>query len=318
LDIDDSDPSGLFITGVSVTSIFGEWNERNLDSPILPGDVLRKVNGITGEPVRMVSEMQRKNNLALVLLRSSEYRVARMLDAVADRAAREGLQERARLAAERAARAVEEKAAEEGAKSDVNAQLRSALGFSAKGVQMQSKPLTENGTPRSVESAWSPTAEFDLMNFVDQSEANLEAIQLFLAQGKDPNKTYVGGVTALHVAAMRGNGDVVEILTEAGANTNLADDMGQTPIFFASTRSVCKALKRHRARLEVKNKNGQTAAHLAARNGFAFVLHWLADQMELHCFWSIDNFGAGWPYYAHLAGIEEVKVSTIKARSGLK
>lgn len=72
------------------------------------------------------------------------------------------------------------------------------------------------------------------------------------------------GIAALHMAARCGREDAVSILVECGADFNIRDDQGETPLHFASTGKVAKILLESGADIEAKNNNGQTPLHLAA------------------------------------------------------
>lgn len=58
----------------------------------------------------------------------------------------------------------------------------------------------------------------------------IEAIQLSLDAGLDPNATDRNGQTAMHGAALQGFDDVIVFLAENGARVDVADDDGITPL----------------------------------------------------------------------------------------
>jgi len=113
LDIDASDPTGLFITGISVDGIAAEWNERHPEVPILPGDVITCVNGLVGDAPQMIKHLTIKRHLVLRLLRNSEYRLARMLDVVTHQAGKESGRSAAEAREQQAAEAKAAKAPRE-------------------------------------------------------------------------------------------------------------------------------------------------------------------------------------------------------------
>jgi ankyrin repeat protein len=69
----------------------------------------------------------------------------------------------------------------------------------------------------------------------DAPSAN--AIDLLLAHGSDPNARDTSGWTALHLGAAFGYGTIVKSLVSHGANLNLPDSHGKTPL--------CLALDKH-------------------------------------------------------------------------
>mmetsp|Transcript_32895 Transcript_32895/g.83935 ORF Transcript_32895/g.83935 Transcript_32895/m.83935 type:complete len:210 (-) Transcript_32895:467-1096(-) len=71
-----------------------------------------------------------------------------------------------------------------------------------------------------------------------------------LDAGSDPNSNDDFGLTALHCAAKKGHGDVVQLLLERRASCDAASRCGETPLHFASkygNADVALALLRSRA-----------------------------------------------------------------------
>lgn len=66
------------------------------------------------------------------------------------------------------------------------------------------------------------------------------------------------GRTPLHIAAMRGNCRIAEYLLQHGAPVNSRDDLGYTPLHYASTPGVRDKLLRHGANVALINYIGQT------------------------------------------------------------
>ena len=85
------------------------------------------------------------------------------------------------------------------------------------------------------------------------------------AQNKD-------GATALFRASHRGHAEVVRLLLEHGANANMADGWGDSPLLSAANHghtTVVRLLAAHRADLCATNSSKQTALILAAEEGHA-------------------------------------------------
>ena len=61
----------------------------------------------------------------------------------------------------------------------------------------------------------------------------IEAIKLCVQQGLDVNAFNASGQTALHIAAARGDNDVVKVLAENGAMLDLEDKQHRTPLDLA-------------------------------------------------------------------------------------
>ncbi|XP_053406870.1 putative ankyrin repeat protein RBE_0489 isoform X3 [Mercenaria mercenaria] len=67
------------------------------------------------------------------------------------------------------------------------------------------------------------------------SSNNIEQLQKLLEEGVDPNKKLhkFGGDRAIHIAATKGNTSAIEHLINAGADYELPNDLGITPLYNA-------------------------------------------------------------------------------------
>ena len=65
---------------------------------------------------------------------------------------------------------------------------------------------------------------------------NCETVRILIAQGADVNMTQAGGYTPLHQAAAAGLDELTRILLEAGADPCLCCDQGKTPADYARAR----------------------------------------------------------------------------------
>ena len=76
--------------------------------------------------------------------------------------------------------------------------------------------------------------------------------------------------TPLQLAITFGHPDIVNVLLAAGANPNLADGWGKTPLMWASKKrqtAIVRRLLQAKADPAAKSNKGKTALHYAARNG---------------------------------------------------
>jgi len=96
-------------------------------------------------------------------------------------------------------------------------------------------------------------------------------VELLLANKAEVNAKGKDGETPLHLAANRGFMEVVEVLLANKANVNAKDDKyGQTPLHSAAqegNKTVVELLLANKANVNAKDNKGQTALHLAAKEG---------------------------------------------------
>ena len=109
-----------------------------------------------------------------------------------------------------------------------------------------------------------------------------DGVRNLLKQGADVNGAQGDGMSALHWAAERGDGELADMLLYAGANIAAVTRIGQyTPLHLAGksgSAPVVKALLKAGADVNARSTNsGVTALHLAASAGSADVINTLAD-----------------------------------------
>ncbi|CAE7555847.1 Ankrd54 [Symbiodinium natans] len=131
-----------------------------------------------------------------------------------------------------------------------------------------------------------------------------ELVSLLLRARADPEEEDPKGVRLLHLAAFKGQDEICRLLLASRASPNAADCHGQTPLFFAPTRPICATLQRSHANVNVINRQGQSALHLAAKAGLGDVLAWMACNVT-HALLSLrDAEGHLAGDYARQAGIK--------------
>ena len=102
------------------------------------------------------------------------------------------------------------------------------------------------------------------------ASSDVTAVEQHLNSGTDPNKSFIpegyplAGASALHLAVVKGNQDVVELLLKKGANIEItAKDQPQgTPLQWTAYFAVLdmtKFLVDFGANINAKDKNGCTA-----------------------------------------------------------
>jgi cytohesin len=94
-------------------------------------------------------------------------------------------------------------------------------------------------------------------------------VQNLLERGANPNLSDADGDTPLHGAAQRGNVKLLNMLLEAGANPNAKNKVGGTPLMWAAVSGQEEAvgvLIERGADAALKDETGMTAAAWAAKN----------------------------------------------------
>jgi len=98
-----------------------------------------------------------------------------------------------------------------------------------------------------------------------RNHATAQNIVTLIKDGADVNYQNRAGLTALHFAVARNNFDVAKALLENGANPNIKDTMsGLTPIFYAlNNQKMLNLLLEHKADSNIQNNIGQTPLIIA-------------------------------------------------------
>jgi len=98
-------------------------------------------------------------------------------------------------------------------------------------------------------------------------------VEVFGEQQNEFNRKNSEGYTPLHVAVTEGDDEVniemCELLIEGGADVNLQDNSGNTPLILAILEfdlEMCKFLIESNADVNLQNNRGDTPLHIAARN----------------------------------------------------
>jgi hypothetical protein len=98
----------------------------------------------------------------------------------------------------------------------------------------------------------------------------VDVVQWLLSHGADPNLGENLGWTPLLLAASNGWLEIAQILLQHNADTNLPDDGYRTPLHLASESghpNVAQLLLEHGVDVNARDKSGSTPLHLASRVG---------------------------------------------------
>ena len=126
------------------------------------------------------------------------------------------------------------------------------------------KAITEYNTPRRCNIPYSILDPLALAGYFGATRA----VRALIAAGEevDTRKT-LKGQTTLHLAVEQRKRSVVDLLLDAGADTNIQDNAGRTVLHLAVDQrdgSLIDALLDAGADGNIKDKEGRTALHVAA------------------------------------------------------
>lgn len=133
---------------------------------------------------------------------------------------------------------------------------------------------------------------------------DLDLSRVLLDGGANPNDAESGGVTALHLASSRGRVGTVELLLRCCAEVGRSDDMGETPLMWASGAGAVRLLLEARAEANARSSAGRTALMTACGKGDLAAVDLLAKLPDVDLD-AVDSSGASAHAIALAAGCPE-------------
>jgi len=126
------------------------------------------------------------------------------------------------------------------------------------------KQLIESNN-HNINKTYGPYSETLLIHAIRNNWPNI--IKHLIESGADINIRDIDGSTPLHIATNSSNIDIVKYLILSGADINQVDNYGRTPLYNATIQSnidMIKYLVESGANIDACNANGFTSLHLAA------------------------------------------------------
>ena len=117
-----------------------------------------------------------------------------------------------------------------------------------------------------------------LMEAIINKKNTAELVKLLLERGARPNLTIQGEVSAMHIAAVYFDSQVMNLLIEAGGRVNMRDTNGYTPLMKAAQQNHLNAvdyLVTHGAKIDIETYSGSTALDIAQLTNEQLVVDYL-------------------------------------------
>ena len=119
------------------------------------------------------------------------------------------------------------------------------------------------------------------LHYIARNYCCTEVLQPIISHDADVNATNNKNVTALMLACVDMNEDAINVLLNAGADPNIADDKGATcihhAVFESCSKNVLEIIVNHGRDVNVTNKNNRTALLLACKEGNKDIINLLLN-----------------------------------------
>lgn len=133
--------------------------------------------------------------------------------------------------------------------------------------------------------AISTHVESALRNFFLRYNGLSTIVDVLLPHGADPTLKGENGILPLHLAARRGNEEIVKVLLDRPiVHVDAKDDSGKTALHLACSegqKKVCEILLHHGADIKAVSEDKMTPLHCAIQNCHSEVARMILDQGEI-------------------------------------
>ncbi|KAJ3403875.1 hypothetical protein CcCBS67573_g06458 [Chytriomyces confervae] len=116
------------------------------------------------------------------------------------------------------------------------------------------------------------------------SGKHVNVAEYLIEKGADVNALDDADWTPLMIAVSVGSAPLVDFLLQNGADVNLQNENKQTPLFYAASKGwldVCQLLISHGAKINVRDHLNQTALHRACAKGNVALVRLLLEQNNI-------------------------------------
>jgi ankyrin repeat protein len=118
--------------------------------------------------------------------------------------------------------------------------------------------------------------------FLAAVKGHTETVVLLIQNGAEIDARNQHGITPLFPAAGRGHLSLVQILVKSGANVNaVSENLNHTPIFSSVNVEIAKALMEGGAEINIRDKLGQSPLIRAAMNGRSDIVVFFLNTGEI-------------------------------------